>query len=104
MKRSAAETVACAPASQVHASWIELDRLRNSDGIIAIISQRRRDGVLTVAVMREFERDGRVEPTAYIPERLLESAARMLELARARCAELRTAGALPFPVRTKGRQ
>jgi hypothetical protein len=76
----------------------DVDRLKNTDGIVAVISQRSFDGQLTVAVFREFERDGKDCRTSFIPESLTQSFREMFERGVRRMAELKVTGTLPFPV------
>lgn len=75
----------------------DVDKLRDSSGIVAVISQRSFDGKLTVALFREFERDGGDCRTGFIPEDLLDSAGEMLTRAKARVQEIKRTGNLPFP-------
>jgi hypothetical protein len=70
----------------------DLDCLKNADGIIAIISQRRSTGVITIAVMKEFERDGIIERTQFISENLFESYQDMLQRAIDRVRAIRAQG------------
>jgi hypothetical protein len=67
----------------------DIDTLRNADGIIAIISRRRATGAYTVAVMKEFERDGMHERTQFISENLFDSYQDMVQRAIERVRELR---------------
>ena len=77
----------------------DVDRLENSDHVVAIISQRRTSGVLTVGFWREYDRDGVMEKTQFFPESLLPSLLRMVQLAADRVAELkRDPSKLPFPL------
>lgn len=69
----------------------DIDVLRNTDGIIAIISQRRSNGAYTIAVMKEFERDGQIERTQFISEHLFDSYQDMVQRAIDRVHELRAA-------------
>lgn len=52
----------------VHAPYIDLDRLKNSENLVAVISQRRSNGAITFAIFKEFERDGRLEKTTFIAD------------------------------------
>lgn len=70
----------------------DLDVLRDSHGLMAIISRRKSNGVITFGVFKEFERDGKLMRTGFIPEQLLgEAYEQMVRLARRRCKELRDA-------------
>lgn len=70
--------------------FVDIDVLRNADGIIAIISQRRSNGAYTIAVMKEFERDGMTERTQFISENLFESYQDMVQRAINRVQEIRS--------------
>jgi hypothetical protein len=84
-------------------SFTELDVLRSADGLKAIISQRRSTGVITFAIVKEFERDGQTETTSFIPETMVNELAEMVELVKSRIAKLRTGGGVPAP-RAAGRR
>lgn len=87
------------PASTTHHSFEDVDTLRSSDGIKAVISQRRANGVFTFALFREFERDGVVQQGAFVPEELGASYLGMVQRTLARIAEIKKSGKAPFPVR-----
>lgn len=70
--------------------YIDLDILRNSDDIVAIISQRRSNGVLTFAIFKEFERDRRPERTSFVAESLIPSYIAMANLVEKRIHEIRS--------------
>lgn len=53
--------------------YIDLDTLKNSEGLVGIISQRTSNGVITFGVFKEFERDGRAERTAFFAENMRKS-------------------------------
>jgi hypothetical protein len=70
--------------------YLDLDRLRNADGIIAIISQRLANRAITFALFKEFERDNRVERTSFIASTLRESYVSMVGLVFERIEKLHT--------------
>jgi heme exporter protein D len=70
--------------------YVDLDTLKSADGIIGIISQRRSTGVLTFAVFKEFERDGILEKSSFVPENMGASYLAMVHLVLDRIAELKT--------------
>lgn len=86
------------PSPVAHA-YQDVDTLKNSDGIVAVISQRRRDGGFTVGCFYEFVRDGKPQRTAFMPEHLLPSYARMIGTATDRIAQLKLRTDLPFEIR-----
>ena len=88
------------PATQgTHQPFEDVDTLRSSDGIKAVISQRRSNGVFTFAIFREFERDGEIQQGAFCPEDLGASYIGMVQRALARITEIKKSGTAPFPIR-----
>ena len=85
--------------------YVDVDTLRSSDGVKAVISQRRANGSFTFAVFREFEHEGQQQQGAFFPEAMLESYTRMLVLVGERLVEMRKTGRtgknepLPFAIR-----
>jgi hypothetical protein len=82
----------------------DVDKLRSSDDLVAIISQRRANGEFTFGIFKEFERPGpdgemRVERSGFVPERLGASYVRMVGLALDRIREIKASGKHPFPIR-----
>ena len=73
----------------------DLDTLRNADGLVAFISQRKSNGSITIAVMKEFERDGSMHRTQFISELMFDSYLDMVKLAITRARELRDKGLVP---------
>ncbi len=67
----------------------DLDKLRDSSGLVAIISQRHSNNVITFTILKEFERDGQVERTGFIPETLSGPYMDMVKLVMERIVELR---------------
>lgn len=99
-KSSVLEPPRRAPASQPEVQFQDVDRLENAQGIVAIISQRRRDGSLTFSIHREWmTADGRKQRGAFIPEELVGAFEDMLRIVVERMKQLRAEGALPFPIR-----
>jgi hypothetical protein len=74
--------------------FVDVDTLKGADGVVAVISQRRKSGELTFAIFRVFD-DNR---TSFIPESLMASYMAMLDLVKQRLVELKASGNLPFPV------
>jgi hypothetical protein len=73
----------------LHEGFLDIDTLRDAYGIIAVISKRMSNGTMTFAVFKEFERDGKVCRTSFIPELMGEQAESMVRKARMRIAEIR---------------
>ncbi len=85
-------------ASTSRQPYQDVDVLRSSDGLKAVISQRRANGVFTFGVFKVYERDGAEHQTGFIPASLAESYKRMVDIAVARIAEIRASGQYPFPI------
>jgi len=77
------------PRPAVQPMYIDLDKLENSDRLVAIISQRRANGVITFAVFKEFDRDGHVERTSFIADTLRASYLSMVNLAIERIDQIK---------------
>lgn len=76
--------------------FVDVDELRDAHGLVAIISQRRSNGQMTIGVFKEFERDGRMERTAFIPEPLFAAYNAISKLAQERILEIRAKGEEPI--------
>lgn len=67
----------------------DVDKLKNTSGIVAVISRRKSDGLLTFALFREWQgRDGDQGRTAFQPEHNLAAYKHMLGLVEERLGEL----------------
>ncbi len=78
----------------------ELDVLRSASGTKAVISQRTSNGVITFTIVKEFNRRGVLDWTAFFAEDEIEDFEEMLGLVKARIAELRADPSVP-PVRER---
>lgn len=79
--------------------FTEIEALADKDGVIAVISERQRNNApntYSVAIMKEFDRNGEPTRTAFISRRHIAGARRLLDKAeealdqledRARAAE-----------------
>jgi hypothetical protein len=86
-------------------AFLDVDRIANSSGLVAVISQRSKDGILTFAFFREFpSRDGeRTDRTGFIPYSMHGQLVEMAQLVEERCAQLLDPAhpdhkKLPFPI------
>jgi hypothetical protein len=52
--------------------------IRDPDGIIATITERRRDGQISFAIAREFEKDSKTTRTAFLRRRHLPALQRVV--------------------------
>lgn len=66
----------------------DVDKLKNSSGIVAVISRRKSDGLLTFALFREWEGPHGEGRTAFQPEHNLAAYKKMVGLVESRLAEL----------------
>jgi hypothetical protein len=93
------------PPTTSRQPYVDVDTLRSSDGVKAVISQRRANGSFTFALFREFTHEGEIQQGAFFPETMLESYVRMLGMVRTRIVEIRKSGKngknepLPFVIR-----
>jgi hypothetical protein len=91
------------PVQSPTRGYVDVARLENSDGIVAVISQRRKTGVLTFTIFREFSSAVADETgtgrTGFMTESLFESFLAMANLTKQRMVSLRSEGKLPFPVK-----
>jgi hypothetical protein len=72
----------------------DIEDIADPDGVVAVISRRRSNGMLSVAVFKTFERDGVREKTNFFNPRHFAAVRRVLEIAEQRLAVLE-AGAAP---------
>lgn len=84
-----------APKSQP--GFIDVKRLKSADGLVGVISQRTRNGELTFALFREFERDGEICRTSFVPESMADKAIEHMALTIRTMRELRANHELPVP-------
>lgn len=70
--------------------YIDIDEIRDPEGIVAVMSQRLSNRAITFAVFKEFERDGRPERTSFIAASLRAPFRRVIDLVFERVAELET--------------
>src|ERR1700677_213177 len=66
--------------------YVDVDEIRSSDGLFAMISQRRANGVFTIAIFKAFERPGsdQEERTSFIPEELIPTYIKLAQIAQER--------------------
>jgi len=81
-----------------HQPYVDVDRLKSSDGLVAVISQRRANGEFTFTIFKEFLRDDEVQKTSFIPESMWDSFGRMVTLAQDTIRELKRSGKAPFRI------
>lgn len=77
------------PRSAPPPQYLDLDTLRNADGLVSIISMRRANGAITFGIFKEFDRDGRTERTSFIAETLRASYLSLAQLTMERIDEFK---------------
>lgn len=66
------------PASQPNSQpgsqpgFMDIARLDGEDGLVTVISQRSKDGALTFAMFREFDRHGERERTSFVNSAMVQ--------------------------------
>ena len=58
--------------------YVVKEIVRDPDGVVAVISERVRDGRISVMIAREFERNGKTQRSAYFAFRHLPAVSRIL--------------------------
>jgi hypothetical protein len=66
----------------------DIEEIADPDGVIAVISRRRSNGTLSVAVFKTFERDGTKEKTNFFNAKHFAGVRRVLEIAEKRIEKL----------------
>jgi hypothetical protein len=61
----------------------ELNTIRNSEGLTAVITRKQSNGAISVAIFKEFERNGVLERSPFFQTRQIEQAVELLQTARA---------------------
>jgi hypothetical protein len=61
-----------------HPEFRDVETLRDSSGVIIVVTERISNGRLSFALMNEFERDGITQRSAFLNSRHLDGATRLL--------------------------
>lgn len=75
----------------------DIDMLVDPDDVVVVISRRKSNGRLALAFMKQFERDGDKDRSAFLAPNQLNAVRRLLPLAEARLAELVEQGVGTLP-------
>lgn len=82
----------------------DVEEIADPDGVVAVISRRRSNGILSIAIFKVFERDGNTERTNFFNARHLPAVRRVLEIAEQRLAVVDASSpAKPAPASPKSR-
>lgn len=79
-------------ASNRHAGYEDIEEITDPDGVVGVISRRKYNGTLSLALFKVFERDGVAERTNFLGSRQLAAARRVIDIAIERMAKLEAAG------------
>jgi hypothetical protein len=71
----------------------DVEEIHDPDGVVGVISRRRSNGALSIAIFKTFERDGTVEKTNFLSARHFAGVRRVLAIAEERIAKLEPAEA-----------
>lgn len=66
------------------ASYTDIDEIVDVDGVVAVISERKKGSILSVAFFKEFTRDGNTERSAFLQRRHLDAVERLIPQVRDR--------------------
>jgi hypothetical protein len=71
-----------------HAGYEDVEEIIDPEGVVGVISRRKYNGTLTLALFKIFDRDGVEERTNFLGSKHLAAARRVLEIAQERMAKL----------------
>lgn len=88
--------------------YVDVQRIPGDSGLVAVISQRARNGELTCGIFREYERDGEYSRTGFVNHHLMGKYIELATRAQAVMDEIQRTGMadgkrLPFGVQPRGR-
>lgn len=86
------------PAPASRPGFVDVDRIANAHGMVAIISQRPSTGALTFSIFREFERESGPGRTGFIPDALREPYLELVKITFEAMDRLKATGKLPYPI------
>jgi hypothetical protein len=71
----------------------DVEEIHDPDGVVGVISRRRSNGALSIAIFKVFDRDGVKEKTNFLSARHFAGVRRVLAIAEDRIAKLEPAEA-----------
>lgn len=101
-----------APPAPRHATsqpgYVDVQRIPGESGLVAVISQRSRNGELTCGIFREYERDGEYSRTGFVNHDLMPAYIELATRASKAMDEMHRTGMaagkrLPYGVKPRGR-
>jgi hypothetical protein len=75
-------------ANAPRSAYEDIEEINDPDGVVAIISRRRSNGALSIALFKVYDRDGVREKTTFLSARHFAGVRRVLDIAEARIAKL----------------
>ena len=66
----------------------DIEEINDPDGVVGILSRRRSNGAVSIALFKVFDRDGIREKTTFLSARHFAGIRRVLDIAEARSAKL----------------
>ena len=66
----------------------DVEQITDPDGVVAVISRRRSNGALSIAIFRTFERDGVQERTSFLSAKHFAGVRRVVDIAEKRMEKL----------------
>jgi hypothetical protein len=69
----------------------DIEEINDPDGVVGVISRRRSNGALSIALFKTFDRDGVKEKTNFLSARHFAGVRRVLDIAEARILKLEAA-------------
>ena len=60
-------------------NYREVERVRDPDGVVAVISERIRTGQMSFALYKEFDQDGKIRLSSYLSTRHIPAVRRLLD-------------------------
>lgn len=81
------------PGRGPRTGYDDIDEISDPDGVVALISKRRSNGALSLAIFRVYERDGEKEKTTFFSPKHIAAVRRVLDIAETKMAKLEDARA-----------
>lgn len=69
----------------------DVEEITDPDGVVGVISRRRSNGAISIALFKIFERDGVKEKTNFLSRKHFSGIRRVLDIAEKRIAKLEPA-------------
>jgi len=66
----------------------DIEEITDPDGVVGVISRRRSNGALSIALFKTFDRDGVTEKSNFLSARHFAAVRRVLDIAEVRIARL----------------